>query len=743
MRLKLTLEYDGTPFYGWAAQPGLPTVEGDTSRSARGDVRVASRTSPSRGARTRASMRSRNVVSVDVDGGPPPNAPRRRSTAACPTSVSVVSAEEAPADFSARFSARSRTYRYRIFNRRAPSPFEHRRAWWITPPLDEDAAERRARRSCSASTTSAPSRRRRRSTTSSCAPSSGRSGSAAATTSTSRSPPTATSATWCARSSGRCSSWARTSSRRSSPAAPRPRPGRPRRRGGSTSSRLPTMRIAVIRFPVVLFDLDGTVVDSGAIILASMRHATREVLGREFGDAELMQAVGGPGLEAQMAVFAPDRVDELVRVYRAHNEPLHDELEACAGMEDVLVRLHAEGRRLGIVTAKRRATVELAFARVPLAHLFETVVGGDETERHKPDPEPLLLAAERMRARSGDDRLRRRLAVRHPRGQGRGHARDRRHVGPHPRPRAARARGAGRDRRHRRRSCLSISEARARAAELRDLLNRALIAYHVEDDPVMTDAAYDALYDELAALEARASGARHARLADAARRRAAVGEVPEGAAPRADGLARQGDDRRGAREVGRRHPQAARHRRARRVRARAEDRRLRDQPPLRERPLHARRDARRRRAGRGRDAEPPHDRRNTPADAGQKPAAGARGARRGVHAAGGLPRVQRAARRGRKGAGAEPAQRRRGLAATEGSEHHRAAAALDLGLRHRPSRGPRPARVALGDARSGCASAASARTRSPSASSRSTRSPSAAARGSSGARSSTTRSTAS
>jgi pyrophosphatase PpaX len=158
----------------------------------------------------------------------------------------------------------------------------------------------------------------------------------------------------------------------------------------------------VIRFPVVLFDLDGTVVDSGGIILASMRHATREVLGRDFGDAELMQAVGGPGLEAQMAVFAPERVDELVRVYRDHNEPLHEELEACAGMEDVLLRLRAEGRRLGVVTAKRRSTVELAFARVPLAHLFETVVGGDETEKHKPDPEPLLLAAKRMNAVPGE-----------------------------------------------------------------------------------------------------------------------------------------------------------------------------------------------------------------------------------------------------------------------------------------------------------------------------------------------------
>jgi pyrophosphatase PpaX len=153
-----------------------------------------------------------------------------------------------------------------------------------------------------------------------------------------------------------------------------------------------------MRFETVLFDLDGTVVDSGAIILASMRHATREVLGRDYSDAELLQTVGGPGLEAQMHALAPDQVKRLVDVYRAHNEPLHDGLEACAGMEDVLVRLRDEGVHLGIVTAKRRATVELAFARVPIGHLFETVVGGDETRRQKPDPEPLLLATERIGA---------------------------------------------------------------------------------------------------------------------------------------------------------------------------------------------------------------------------------------------------------------------------------------------------------------------------------------------------------
>ena len=157
-----------------------------------------------------------------------------------------------------------------------------------------------------------------------------------------------------------------------------------------------------MRFPVVLFDLDGTVIDSGAIILASMRHAAREVLGVEVPDEQLMAAVGGPGLEAQMQALSPDRADELVTVYRAHNEPLHDELVCCAGMDEVLVQLKDEGRRLGIVTAKRRQTVELAFARIPIEHLFETVVGGDETKKHKPDPEPLLLALERLGAGPGD-----------------------------------------------------------------------------------------------------------------------------------------------------------------------------------------------------------------------------------------------------------------------------------------------------------------------------------------------------
>ncbi|MDP9283991.1 MAG: HAD-IA family hydrolase [Actinomycetota bacterium] len=157
-----------------------------------------------------------------------------------------------------------------------------------------------------------------------------------------------------------------------------------------------------MRFPVVLFDLDGTVIDSGAIILASMRHAAETVVGGAFTDEDLLKAVGGLGLEAQMGALDPNRIDELVRVYREHNEPLHDTLECCAGIDEVLATLQDQGRRLGIVTAKRRITVDLAFAQLPIERFFDVVVGGDETDRHKPDPAPLVLALERLSALPAD-----------------------------------------------------------------------------------------------------------------------------------------------------------------------------------------------------------------------------------------------------------------------------------------------------------------------------------------------------
>jgi pyrophosphatase PpaX len=151
-----------------------------------------------------------------------------------------------------------------------------------------------------------------------------------------------------------------------------------------------------MRYSTVLFDLDGTLIDSGEIILSSFRHATRTVLAREIPDEVLASAVGGSNIYEQMCAFDEERAEELVRVYREHNEPLHDDLVAFEGIERVLERLKSEGRRLGIVTAKRRLTVDLAFAILPLEGFFDAVVTSEQTENHKPHPEPVLAALERL-----------------------------------------------------------------------------------------------------------------------------------------------------------------------------------------------------------------------------------------------------------------------------------------------------------------------------------------------------------
>jgi pyrophosphatase PpaX len=157
-----------------------------------------------------------------------------------------------------------------------------------------------------------------------------------------------------------------------------------------------------VRFPVVLFDLDGTLIDSGPIILASMQHAAKAVLGRELPAEELAVTVGGQGLVSQMRALDAARVDELVEAYREHNDPLHETLQAFDGMLQVLPRLREDGAKLGIVTAKRHRTVALALERFPwLVEYFDTVVAHDDTERHKPDSDPVLLGVERLGGRPG------------------------------------------------------------------------------------------------------------------------------------------------------------------------------------------------------------------------------------------------------------------------------------------------------------------------------------------------------
>jgi tRNA pseudouridine38-40 synthase len=137
---KLTLEYDGSGFHGWASQPGLRTVE-DAVREALDRVyplwaglAVAGRTD--------AGVHARGqVASFRANAGPPLERTAEALNAELPDDVSVTHAETVPDDFHARHSARSRTYRYRLWTRRTPSPFEQRRSFWQPRKIDEDGVE--------------------------------------------------------------------------------------------------------------------------------------------------------------------------------------------------------------------------------------------------------------------------------------------------------------------------------------------------------------------------------------------------------------------------------------------------------------------------------------------------------------------------------------------------------------------------------------------------------------------------
>lgn len=147
-------------------------------------------------------------------------------------------------------------------------------------------------------------------------------------------------------------------------------------------------------FDPILFDLDGTVVDTVRLIRESHRHAVRTVLGQEFSDERLVANVGRPLLE-QMEAFSPEHAEELYRVYREWNHAHTAELIASYdGIAPLLERLSAAGRALGLVTSKTRDAVDLAFASLPIAKYFDIVISADDSVRHKPDPEPIRVALE-------------------------------------------------------------------------------------------------------------------------------------------------------------------------------------------------------------------------------------------------------------------------------------------------------------------------------------------------------------
>lgn len=152
----------------------------------------------------------------------------------------------------------------------------------------------------------------------------------------------------------------------------------------------------------LLFDLDGTLLDSTELLLTGYKHAVREHLGRETTDAEWMPHFGRP-LRDQMAAFSEEKADEMTATYRRFYGKNHEAmLRLYPGVGEMIATLHERGYRMGVVTSKATRFAVRGLQVFGLQAFFEVVVGEDDVAAHKPDPEAVLLALSRMRAGAQD-----------------------------------------------------------------------------------------------------------------------------------------------------------------------------------------------------------------------------------------------------------------------------------------------------------------------------------------------------
>lgn len=157
--------------------------------------------------------------------------------------------------------------------------------------------------------------------------------------------------------------------------------------------------VRIRRVRTVLFDLDGTLIDSRELILASYRHTMAAHLEAVPPDEAWLRTMGTP-LAAQLRDFARDENEAaaMLATYREHNARVHDRLvRSFRGVAEMLTWLRARQVRLGVVTSKLRDATERGLQACGLAlDWFDVLVTASEPVPHKPDPAPVRLALERM-----------------------------------------------------------------------------------------------------------------------------------------------------------------------------------------------------------------------------------------------------------------------------------------------------------------------------------------------------------
>lgn len=171
----------------------------------------------------------------------------------------------------------------------------------------------------------------------------------------------------------------------------------------------------------ILFDFDGTLVNTNDVIIASWQHTYRHYLGHEESLERITSCFGEPLLITMEREFPGVDPEEAANVYRDFQKLKADELvKVFDGIPELLAALKAAGYRIAIVTSRTRESAERYLDMLGLRDYFEDMVSCDDTNVHKPNPEPILLCLEKLGITKDEAIMVRRQPVRHQVRQQRG-----------------------------------------------------------------------------------------------------------------------------------------------------------------------------------------------------------------------------------------------------------------------------------------------------------------------------------
>ena len=151
-----------------------------------------------------------------------------------------------------------------------------------------------------------------------------------------------------------------------------------------------------MKIDTVLFDLDGTLINTNELIIASFLHTLDHYFPKQYNREGVIQFIG-PSLHDSFGRVNPEKVDEMIEMYRTFNHEKHDELvEEYDTVFETVKQLHEKGYKLAVVTTKRSETAKMGLKLTGLDQFFDVIVGIDDVDKVKPDPEPLLKALDAL-----------------------------------------------------------------------------------------------------------------------------------------------------------------------------------------------------------------------------------------------------------------------------------------------------------------------------------------------------------